>query len=77
MNADQLFAVEKTEAPAKWAFLKTPIGWVKLTDQDGNSAVGALMKNGIIEGDLHGPWGMILTSQDCRATIEAAKALFA
>lgn len=74
----QLFQVEKAEAPAEFAFWKLPVGWVKLTDDEGNTAVGAVMKDGVIHGDfMTGAMGVCIGYGDCAATCKAALALFA
>lgn len=75
--ATQLFQVEKAEAPADMAWWKLPVGWVKLTDADGNSVVGALMPKGHIDAKIDGITGTVCGPQDCAATIAAARALFA
>lgn len=73
----QAFQVSITEAPAKYASWKLPVGWVKLTDEDGNEAVGAVMKDGVIYGDFAtGSMGPVIGYQDCRETCQAALALF-
>lgn len=72
-----VFKVEKANAPAKWVEWKRPVGWIKLTDEDGNSVIGALMPDGTIHGDWNGSMGLELTRNDCAETIANAKALFA
>ena len=75
---EQAFNVAKTEAPAKYADWKLPMGWVMLTDEDGNTAVGAVMKNGVIHGDfMTGSMGPVIGHNDCALTCKAAIALFA
>jgi len=72
------FTVEKAEAPAKYSGWKLPVGWVSLTDEDGNTAIGAVMKGGVIHGDfMTGSMGVVIGYQDCAATCKAALALFA
>lgn len=74
----QAFKVEKAAAPAKYATWALPIGWVKLTDEDGNEAVGAVMNDGVIHGDFFtGSMGPVIGYQDCAETCKAALALFA
>lgn len=73
----QAFQVSITTAPAKYASWKLPVGWVTLTDEDGNQAVGAVMKDGIIHGDFStGSMGVEIGYQDCADTCKAALALF-
>lgn len=72
----QAFQVEKAEAPAKYAFWKLPVGWVKLTDEEGNSAIGAVMKDGVIHGDWFGSMGPVFGYGDCPETCRAALTLF-
>lgn len=74
----QIFQVEKAEAPA--ALTAFPcVGWVKLTDSEGNSAVGALLHRGAIRIPVDATkdaYGNEVEAADCAETIAAAKALF-
>lgn len=73
----QAFKVQVASAPEKYAFWKLPVGWVKLTDEDGNEAIGAVMKDGVIHGDfLTGSMGPAIGYSDCAETCSAALALF-
>ena len=73
----QSYQVKIATAPAKYAFWKLPVGWVTLTDEDGNEAVGAVMKDGVIHGDFAtGSMGPVIGHQDCAETCKAALALF-
>lgn len=77
MNANQLFQVSKAESPADMTWWTLPVGWVKLEDSEGNSVVGALLPKGEIVAKIDGITSTVCGPQDCRLTIEAARALFA
>ena len=73
----QAFQVKIAAAPAKYAFWKLPVGWVTLTDEDGNEAIGAVMNDGVIHGDfLGGGMAPAIGYSDCAETCKAALALF-
>jgi hypothetical protein len=73
----QAFQVAKAQAPAEWAWLEVK-GWVELTDEDGNKAIGALRdKNQIIIPHGGAFDGYRIGFNDCEQTIKAAWGLFA
>jgi len=76
---NQAFQVTKTEAPAQWAAVAGAyLGWVELIDEEGNKAVGAVEKTGVITIPHGGSFsGYTVTFNDCAETCKAARALFA